>query len=87
MVGYPSQLVVWNPLCLAPFNGVFVCFDLATLCGCRTLNVCCCCCLCILASGMQLRCFAREGLVHWLFCGGSFVGDSILEACFVRILL
>ena len=23
MVGYPSQLVVWNPLCLDPSNGMF----------------------------------------------------------------
>ena len=32
MVGYPSQLVVWNPLCLDPSNGVV---DLESVCtGC-----------------------------------------------------
>ena len=37
------ELVVWKPLCLDPFDGVFGRFDLAALCGCHTLNVCCCC--------------------------------------------
>ena len=38
-VGYPSRLVVWNPVCLDPSGGVFGRFDLAALCGCHTLNV------------------------------------------------
>ena len=29
---------------LDPSDGVFGRFDLAALCGCHTLNVCCCCC-------------------------------------------
>ena len=37
------ELVVWKPLCLDPSDGVFGRFDLAALCGCHTLNVCCCC--------------------------------------------
>ena len=32
-----------DPLCLDPSDGVFGRFDLAALCGCHTLNVCCCC--------------------------------------------
>ena len=32
---------VWT---LDPSDGVFGRFDLAALCGCHTLNVCCCCC-------------------------------------------
>ena len=36
------ELVVWKPLCLDPSDGVFGRFDLAALCGCHTLNVCCC---------------------------------------------
>ena len=35
--------MVWKPLCLDPSDGVFGRFDLAALCGCHTLNVCCCC--------------------------------------------
>ena len=38
-----AWLVVWKPLCLDPSDGVFGRFDLAALCGCHTLNVCCCC--------------------------------------------
>ena len=34
------MLVVWNPLLLDPFDGVFGRFGLAALCGCHTLNVC-----------------------------------------------
>ena len=35
-------LVVWGIHCvLNPSNGVLGRFDLATLCGCHTLNVCC----------------------------------------------
>ena len=37
-----AWLVVWKPLCLDPSDGVFGRFDLAALCGCHTLNVCCC---------------------------------------------
>ena len=33
-------LVVWNPLLLDPSDGVFGRFDLASLCGCHTINVC-----------------------------------------------
>ena len=40
-----AWLVVWKPLCLDPSDGVFGRFDLAALCGCHTLNVCCCCLL------------------------------------------
>ena len=43
LLGYSSCLVVWKPLCLDPSAGVFGRFDLAALCGCHTLNVCCCC--------------------------------------------
>ena len=35
--------LLWKPLCLDPSDGVFGRFDLAALCGCHTLNVCCCC--------------------------------------------
>ena len=35
-----SCLVVWIPLFLDPSDGVFGRFDLAALCGCRTLNFC-----------------------------------------------
>ena len=35
-----SCLVVWIPLSLDPSAGVFGRFDLAALCGCRTLNFC-----------------------------------------------
>ena len=41
--GLSAWLVVWKPLCLDPSDGVFGRFDLAALCGCHTLNVCCCC--------------------------------------------
>ena len=40
MVGYPSKLVVWDPLCLDPSDGVFGRFDLGALCGCHILHVC-----------------------------------------------
>ena len=40
LVGYLAQLMVWNPLCLDPSDGVVGRFDLAALCGCHTLNVC-----------------------------------------------
>ena len=36
-----AWLVVWKPLCLDPSDGVFGRFDLAALCGCHTVNVCC----------------------------------------------
>ena len=39
-LGYSLTLVVSNPLCLDPSDGVFGRFDLAALCGCHTLNVC-----------------------------------------------
>ena len=38
LLGYSSCLVVWIPLFLDPSDGVFGRFDLAALCGCRTLN-------------------------------------------------
>ena len=39
-----NLLLRWfRPLCLDPSDGVFGRFDLAALCGCHTLNVCCCC--------------------------------------------
>ena len=31
---------MWHPLFLDPSDGVFGRFDLAALCGCRTLNSC-----------------------------------------------
>ena len=34
---------VMGSMCLDPSDGVFGRFDLAALCGCHTLNVCCCC--------------------------------------------
>ena len=34
------SIVVWIPLFLDPSDGVFGRFDLAALCGCRTLNFC-----------------------------------------------
>ena len=37
---FTSCLVVWIPLFLDPSDGVFGRFDLAALCGCRTLNFC-----------------------------------------------
>ena len=40
-----SCLVVWIPLFLDPSDGVFGRFDLAALCGCRTLNFCLFVCL------------------------------------------
>ena len=40
LLGYSSCLVVWIPLFLDPSAGVFGRFDLAALCGCRTLNFC-----------------------------------------------
>ena len=45
LLGYSSCLVVWIPLFLDPSDGAFGRFDLAALCGCRTLNflfVCLC---------------------------------------------
>ena len=33
-------IMVWIPLFLDPSDGVFGRFDLAALCGCRTLNFC-----------------------------------------------
>ena len=38
LLGYSSCLVVWIPLFLDPSDGAFGRFDLAALCGCRTLN-------------------------------------------------
>ena len=40
MVGYLSQLVVWNPLYMDPSDGVCSRFDLTALCGCHTSKVC-----------------------------------------------
>ena len=40
LLGYSSCLVVWIPLFLDPSAGAFGRFDLAALCGCRTLNFC-----------------------------------------------
>ena len=45
LLGYSSCLVVWIPLFLDPSDGVFGRFDLAALCGCRTLNFCLFVCL------------------------------------------
>ena len=41
LLGYSSCLVVWIPLFLDPSAGAFGRFDLAALCGCRTLNFFC----------------------------------------------
>ena len=41
LLGYSSCLVVWIPLFLDPSDGAFGRFDLAALCGCRTLNFVC----------------------------------------------
>ena len=41
MLGYLYLLVVWSSLFLDPSDGVFGRFDLAALCGCRTLNFVC----------------------------------------------
>ena len=40
LLGSSSCLVVWIPLFLDPSDGAFGRFDLAALCGCRTLNFC-----------------------------------------------
>ena len=40
LLGYSSCLVVWIPLFLDPSDGAFGRFDLAALCGCRTLHFC-----------------------------------------------
>ena len=45
LLGYSSCLVVWIPLFLDPSDGAFGRFDLAALCGCRTLNFCLFVCL------------------------------------------
>ena len=45
LFGYSSCLVVWIPLFLDPSDGAFGRFDLAALCGCRTLNFCLFVCL------------------------------------------
>ena len=45
LLGYSSCLVVWIPLFLDPSAGAFGRFDLAALCGCRTLNFCLFVCL------------------------------------------
>ena len=42
-IGYGCGLAV-DSFVLDPSDGVFGRFDLAALCGCHTLNVCCCCC-------------------------------------------
>ena len=47
------ELVVWKPLCLDPSDGVFGRFDLAALCSCHTLNVCCCCFVLVLRGCMK----------------------------------
>ena len=49
LLGYSSCLVVWIPLFLDPSDGAFGRFDLAALCGCRTLNFVCF--VCKLAEG------------------------------------
>ena len=40
LLGSSSCLVVWIPLFLDPSDGAFGRFDLAALCGYRTLNFC-----------------------------------------------
>ena len=45
LLGYSSCLVVWIPLFSDPSDGAFGRFDLAALCGCRTLNLCLFVCL------------------------------------------
>ena len=60
LLGYSSCLVVWIPLFLDPSDGVFGRFDLAALCGCRTLNFC----LFVCSLGW---CAGRLG---WYICGG-----------------
>ena len=45
LLGYSSCLVVWIPLFLDPSDGAFGRFELAALCGCRTLNFCLFVCL------------------------------------------
>ena len=50
MVGYPSHLVVWNPLCLDPSNGVF---DLESDCTGCSLVVGLLGCSCWLVAGVD----------------------------------
>ena len=56
LLGYSSCLVVWIPLFLDPSDGVFGRFDLAALCGCRTLNFC----LFVWSKNFKI--------VTWVFC-------------------
>ena len=51
---YPSQLVVWNPLCLDPDDGVFGGFDLAAFLRLPHLE---CLFVCLLHNPFMPRCF------------------------------
>ena len=61
LLGYSSCLVVWIPLFLDPSDGAFGRFDLAALCGCRTLHFCLFVCMWCILGDLQwapLRDFA-----------------------------
>ena len=60
LLGYSSCLVVWIPLFLDPSDGAFGRFDLAALCGCRTLNFCLFVCLDVV-TGTRLQASIRVG--------------------------
>ena len=68
LLGYSSCLVVWIPLFLDPSAGAFGRFDLAALCGCRTLNFCLFVCLIqsqivlVLVGGVESTAF---GSMRW----------------------
>ena len=64
LLGYSSCLVVWIPLFLDPSDGAFGRFDLAALCGCRTLNFCLFVCLFVETAGMLLACVALSETRH-----------------------
>ena len=67
LLGYSSCLVVWIPLFLDPSDGAFGRFDLAALCGCRTLNFCLFVCLLGVAGlneGCLLTKFIKGGFQH-----------------------
>ena len=96
LLGYSSCLVVWIPLFLDPSDGVFGRFDLAALCGCRTLNFCLFCLFLIMGSVLPGYMFRYQyclvggleaivlGSIRW--CVWSFRPSSPLRLPHLKFL-
>ena len=87
LLGYSSCLVVWIPLFLDPSAGAFGRFDLAALCGCRTLNFCLF--VCLFVYGCESSDVGSCDSDLCIRCGGDkndlFEVDTTESVCFLEL--